>query len=162
MAEITISPSLPSGVIAQFDLSFTSQITQSPQYDAPDYYDWGVTNSVEKNSILQTPITNPTALTNIPLAGCKSQLSGKTIVLDVKNYYSQQMTNSDTFDLSFTHSVLLGNKPNGIYPCNKKYSYLLKYQIRNVSLIGAPCSTISAGNDIIEVSVNLGQQFFGG
>jgi hypothetical protein len=162
MAEITISPSLPNGAIAQFDLAFTSSITQSPQYNSPLYYTWGSVNSVEKNSVSLTPLTQPTSLINVPLAGCKGVLSGKTTVTDIDNYYSLQMTSTDTYDLSFTHTVLLGNQPNGIYPCNKKYSYLLKYQIRNVSIIGAPCSTISLGNDIVQMSVNLGQQFFGG
>jgi len=162
MAEITISPSLPSGVIAQFDLSFTSQITQSPQYPGSTYYSWGKTSSVEKNNVLLTPVINPTVLTEVPLAGCKAALSAKTIVLDVENYTSQQMTSSDVYDLSFSHSILIANQPNGVYPCNKKYSYLLKYQIRNVSLINGDCATISLGNDIIQTYVNLGQQFFGG
>jgi len=162
LAQITITPSLPSGVIVEFDLSFTSQITQSPQYISSDYYSWGTSNSVEKNSILQTPVVQPQSITNFPLAGCKGALSGKTIVLDVDMYNGLQMISTDTYDLSFNHSILIGNKPNGVFPCNKKYEYLLKYQLRNIKLYNAPCSTVSIGNDIVQVSVNLGQQFFGG
>ncbi len=162
LAEITITPSLPSGVIVEFDLSFTSQITQSPQYVSSDYYSWGTNNTVEKNSILQTPIIQPQVTTDFALAGCKGALSAKTVVLDVSMYNALQITSSDTYNLAFNHSILIGNKPNGTFPCNKKYSYLLKYQLRNVKLYNAPCSTVSIGNDIVEIFANLGQQFFGG
>jgi hypothetical protein len=157
---ITITPALPNGVTAEFDIAYGEFVTQSPVYPST-YVNWSSVNTVIKNSTSLTPSVVPTSnlITNL---NCSGAFTGKSLVTNVENYTAVQMTNTDTVSVSMAFNSLFTNTNYGTLPCNEKFLYTTKFTIRNPKLVGASCSTISLGNSEISVTANYGQQFFGG
>jgi hypothetical protein len=156
---ITISPALPNGVTAEFDIAYTEIVTQSPAYPS-NYVTWSSTNPVTKNSTTLTPTVVPTSNV-ITTRYCGSPLTGTSLVTNVQNYTSVQMTNSDTVSVSMLFNSFFTDTNPGGFTCNEKFSYATKFSIRNVKLVGASCSTISLGSSEISVTADYGLQFFG-
>jgi hypothetical protein len=125
------------------------------------YVSWSSTKPVVKNSTTLTPSVVPTnnLITNL---NCSGAFTGKSIVTNVENYTSVQMTNTDTVSVSMLFNSQFTNTNYGLFPCNEKFLYTTKFTIRNPKLVGASCSTISLGNMEISVTANYGVQFFGG
>jgi hypothetical protein len=157
---ITINPALPNGVYIELDIEYSEAITQSPAYPIETHVTWDTTETVVNGLLTLVPTDGPTTNNIVNNGSCGGQFSVVSTVTNVKNYSSVQIYNTTNIDLSLSITSQFISQNVGSLICKEKFSYLLKYTIRNVKIYGASCATVTIGNNNFGATANYGAQFF--